>query len=92
MKKKKNDFFLNIFTQNIHCGYTLEPPLSNEYPQSMLWIKNKKIRYTPANPSIKVGFKAVHISHTSFPDVMKNAAVVLYFRTSLNHVKHFFKR
>ena len=28
----------------------LEPPRqggSNEYPQSMFWIKNKKIRYTP---------------------------------------------
>ena len=32
-----------IFVQNIDCGYTLEPPRlvdSNEYPQSMLWIKN----------------------------------------------------
>ena len=55
----------NILAQNIHCGYTLEPPLrggSNEYPQCMFWIKNKKIVYTPANPSffyIKVGFKGV---------------------------------
>ena len=24
LKKKKNDF-LNIFAQNIHCGYKLEP-------------------------------------------------------------------
>ena len=32
---------------------------SNEYPQSMFWSKNKKNRYTPANPSftnIKVGY------------------------------------
>ena len=51
--RKKNDIF-NIFAQNIDCGYTLEPPRrggSNEYPQSMFWSKNKKNRYTPANPS-----------------------------------------
>ena len=50
---KMFDIFL-IFAQNIDCGYTLEPPHrggSNEYPQSMFWSKNKKNRYTPANPS-----------------------------------------
>ena len=50
------DIFL-IFAQNIDCGYTLEPPRrggSNEYPQSMFWSKNKKNRYTPANPSFAV--------------------------------------
>ena len=39
------------------CGYTLEPPRrggSNEYPQSMFWSKNKKNRYTPANPSFTI--------------------------------------
>ena len=49
-------FFL-IFAQNIDCGYTLEPPRrsgSNEYPQSTLWSKNKKNRYTPANPSFAI--------------------------------------
>ena len=53
---KKYDI-LNIFVQNIDCGYTLEPPRrggSNEYPQSIFWSKNKKIRYTPANPSFSV--------------------------------------
>ena len=44
-KQKKFDI-LNIFVQNIHCGYTLEPP-----HRGMFWIKNKKIMYTPANPS-----------------------------------------
>ena len=43
-----------IVTQNIDCGYTLEPPHqggSNLYPQSMFWSKNKKKnRYTPAYP------------------------------------------
>ena len=44
----KNDI-LNI--------YTLEPPwrgASNEYPQSMFWVKNKKNRYTLANPSFTI--------------------------------------
>ena len=50
------DIFL-IFAQNRDFGYTLEGD-SNRYPQSMIWIKNKKNRYTPVNPSftIKVGF------------------------------------
>ena len=54
--RKKNDIFL-VFAQNIDCGYTLEPPCrggSNEYPQSMFWSKNKKNRYTPANPSFTI--------------------------------------
>ena len=42
---KSFDVF-NIFSQNIHCGYTLEPP--NEYPQSMFWSKNKRNRFGPA--------------------------------------------
>ena len=53
---KNFDIFL-IFAQNIDCGYTLEPPRrggSNEYPQSMFWSKNKKNRYTPANPSFAI--------------------------------------
>ena len=39
------DIFL-IFTQNIDCGYVLEPPRwggSNEYPQSMFGAKVRKI-------------------------------------------------
>ena len=58
--KKKKIFFFNILVQNKHCG-------SNEYPQCMFWIKNKKIRYTTANHSfffIKVGFTGVFISRT----------------------------
>ena len=54
--QKNLDIFL-IFAQNIDCGYTLEPPRrggSNEYPQSMFWSKNKKNRYTPANPSLTI--------------------------------------
>ena len=53
---KNYDIFL-IFAPNIDCGYKLEPPRrggSNEYPQSMFWSKNKKNRYTPANPSFAI--------------------------------------
>ena len=52
----KNLDTFNYFAQNIDCGYTLEPPRggSNEYPQSMFWIKNRKNRYTPAHLSFTV--------------------------------------
>ena len=49
-------FFLFLL-KNIDCGYSLEPPRqggSNEYPQSMFLSKNKKNRYTPANPSFAI--------------------------------------
>ena len=49
----KKDFFF-IFAQNIHCDYTLEILCSNEYPQYTFWVKNKKIRYTPALPSFAI--------------------------------------
>ena len=55
-QKKIFDIFL-ILSQNVDCGYTLEPPRqggSNEYPQSMFWIKIKKNRYTPANPTFSI--------------------------------------
>ena len=45
--REKNFHIFLIFAQNIDCGYTLEPPrrgVSNEYPQSMFWSKNKKNR------------------------------------------------
>ena len=48
---------LLIFAPNKDCGYTLEPPRrggSKEYPQSLFWSKNKKDRYTPANPSFSI--------------------------------------
>ena len=69
-KKKKiktihwKDFDLfNIFAQNIHCGYTLEPP--PRLPQCMFWIKNKKKYVYPCKPQfffyIKVGYSGVSI-------------------------------
>ena len=58
--KKKNENFQiknsNIFhisAQNIDCGYPLEPPRrggSNEYPQSLLFSKIRKIMYTLVLP------------------------------------------
>ena len=53
---KKCDIF-HIFAQNIDRGYSLEPPQSggaNEHPRSMFWSKNKKIMYTPVNPSFTI--------------------------------------
>ena len=64
---KHFDIF-NIVTQNIHCGYTLEPPRSNEYPKYMFWNKIKKNRHTPVLLYIKVGFKGVYMPRTCNPD------------------------
>ena len=63
----KTDIF-HISTQNIDCGYSLEPPRrggSNEYPQSMFLSRNKKNNVYPCKPQfyyIKVGFKGVKIT------------------------------
>ena len=64
---KKNSDIFHISAQNIDYGHSLEPPRrggSNEYPQSMLWSKNKKNNVYPCKPQffyIKVGFKGVKI-------------------------------
>ena len=53
---KTPDIF-HISAQNIDCGYSLESPRrggSNEYPQSMLFSKIRKIMYTPVNPSFTI--------------------------------------
>ena len=52
LMEKKIDIFY-IFAQNIQCAYILEPLCkggSNEYPQCIFWVKNKKIRYTLQTP------------------------------------------
>ena len=65
--QRKHSDILHIFTQNIECGYSLEPPHrggSNEYPQSMFLSRDKKNNVYPCKPqfySIKVGFKGVKI-------------------------------
>ena len=56
-KLKKFQITFHISAQNIDCGYLLEMPRrgsSNEYPQSMLFSKIRKIMYTPVNPSFTV--------------------------------------
>ena len=53
----KNSDIFHISAQNIDCGYSLEPPRrggSNEYPQFMSLSRNKKILYTPVNPSFTI--------------------------------------
>ena len=53
----KNSDIFHFSSKNIHFGYSLEPPRrggSNEYPQSMLFSKIRKIMYTPVNPSFDV--------------------------------------
>ena len=55
----KNSDIFHMSAQNIDCGYSLEPPWwggSNEYPQSMFLIRNKKIIYTPVNLSFQFPF------------------------------------
>ena len=55
MKKKsdKNSNIFHISSQNIDCGYSLEPPRrggSNEYPQSMFLSRDKKNNVYPGKP------------------------------------------
>ena len=66
----KNSDIFHYSAQNIDCGYSLEPPRqggSNEYPQSMFLIRNKKNKknnvypYKPRFYYIKVGFEVVGV-------------------------------
>ena len=63
----KNSDIVLISAQNIHCGYSLEPPQRggpNDYPQSMLLSRNKANNVYPCKPQfyyIKVWFKGVKI-------------------------------
>ena len=53
-RSDKNSDIFQISTQNIDCGYSLEPPRrggSNEYPQSIFLAEITQIMYTPVNPS-----------------------------------------
>ena len=53
--RKKNSDIFHISAENIDYVYSLEPPKrggSNEYPQSVFLIRNKKkIMYTAVHPS-----------------------------------------
>ena len=51
----KNSDICHISTQNIDCGYSLEPPRrgsSNEYPQSMILSRNKKKNVYPCKTPV----------------------------------------
>ena len=68
----KNSDIFRISTQNIDCGYSLEPPRrggSNEYPQSMFLSRNKKNNAYPCKPQfyyIKMGFKGSKLKRRVF--------------------------
>ena len=51
---RKSVIFFLFLLQNIDCNLCSRRGGSNEYPQSMFWSKNKKNRYTPANPSFGI--------------------------------------
>ena len=54
---KKALIFFIFLLKNIGCWYSLEPPRrgdSNQYPQFMYLSRNKKIMYTPVNPSFAI--------------------------------------
>ena len=64
--RQKDLYFFYIFALNIDVG-------TNEYPQSMFWIKNKQTTciFTPLVPKffyLKVGCKGVYITWQCFPD------------------------
>ena len=84
-----------IFAQNIAFVYTLEPPWrggSYVFPQAMFWIKNKKSRYAPANPSFTKqmwgmrGYVSLRYRWTCFPDDVR------VFVNTYIHVKYYGKR
>ena len=56
-QKKIFDTFSYFCSKHIlwvHVRTASERGGSNEYPQSMFWSKNKKIKYTPVNPSFTI--------------------------------------
>ena len=63
---------------------------SNEYTQSMFWIKNEEtctIEYSRVLPYIKVGFSGIHITQARYPDVslftkILNKSLVCYYYTN----------
>ena len=74
----KNFDFINIFTQTIHCGYTLGG--SNLYPQCMFLIKNKKMSSIyPYKPQFNT--KMWFSMHGRFPDDVSSS---FFVHVSLN--------
>ena len=87
---KFSDIF-HIPAQNIDCRYSLEPPRwggSKEYPQSIFFIKIRKIMFTPVNPSF-VFFSPFSIAITSLGEKRANLSA---FRTFVRFVLVWFCR
>ena len=86
-------FIFLIFAQNIDCGYTLEYG-SNEYPQSMFWIKNKKNRYTPVFPIFfieKLCLRGYTLhGHVFLVDGENYGLFCIYSITDNKEIKYFF--
>ena len=78
----KNSDISHTAGENIDCGYSLEPPRrggSNEYPQSMFMIRNKKNNVYPWKPKlyyIKVGYKGVKLIWACFRDAIQIVALL----------------
>ena len=56
----ENFRFFNIFAQNIHCGYRLEPPRqgsSNKYPQCIFGSKIRNLSIPLQTPSFSWGVR-----------------------------------
>ena len=69
--------FFNIVAQNIHCGYTLEPPgrgESNEYPQCMFGSKIRKIHVgiTLQGQRLTVKFRYIYLENTFIVSAFKS--------------------
>ena len=83
----KNSGSFHISALNIVCGYLLELPWrggSNEYPQSMFLSRNKKLMYTPVNPSFTVqmwGFRGSKLYRSIF---VLSCLVTILFEFFLN--------
>ena len=61
--------FVNIFAQNINCGYTLEPPSTHNLRfGSKISKKSLPLHTQFYYMYIKVGFMGVYYSWISFPD------------------------
>ena len=68
----KNDSFSYFCSKHRLCVHT---NIDCEYPQSMFWSKNKKNRYTPANPSFV--YKSGAQKGTHYTDMFRTCFVMI---------------
>ena len=87
---KKTLIFFTFLLKNIDCGYSLELPQHNEYPQSMFLSRNKKNNVYPCKPQFyykKIGFKGVKTIKACFHDVRVTDEIKLVFCRTLVEVE-----